>query len=235
MTMLHTWGTRQFALAMEANLENIEASLAAVDAGGTLLDLGCDDGERTIRFASAARSSTTSGAEVVDARAELARLRGIDARVCDLGERLPFDDRSFDAVVSNQVIEHVADTDRFVAEARRVLRPGGLAVVSTENLASWHNVAALMLGWQPFSLTNVSDTGGGLGNPLALHRSEAPGGAARSWQHQRVFAAHGLRELFEGHGFQNVRVVGAGYFPLPAAVGRRDPRHAAFITVTARA
>jgi hypothetical protein len=30
------------------------------------------------------------------------------------------------------------------------------SLVSTENLASWHNVAALIAGWQPFSLANVS-------------------------------------------------------------------------------
>jgi SAM-dependent methyltransferase len=233
--VLRGWAARQFELAMQANLENIETALAGVEGGGALLDLGCDDGERTMRFVAAARAASASGAEVVEEQAEKARVRGIDARVCDLGESLPFDDASFHAVVSNQVIEHVPDTDRFVTEARRVLRPGGLAVVSTENLASWHNVAALTLGWQPFSLTNVSETGGGLGNPLAVHRAETPSGAGRSWQHQRVFAARGLRELFEGHGFRNVRVLGAGYFPFPPALGRLDPRHAAFITVTGRA
>jgi SAM-dependent methyltransferase len=218
---------------MDANLRVIEDALAVVPAGGRLLDLGCDDGSRTVAFARAARAEAASGVEVVPERAEEARSRGIDARVCDLDERLPFEDGTFDAVVSNQVIEHVVDTDHFVAESRRVLKPGGLLVASTENLASWHNVAALALGWQPFSLTNVTRTRAGLGNPLAIHRPERPG--RRSWQHLRVFSYRGLRELVEAHGFRDVSVRGAGYFPFPASVGRLEPRHAAFVTVTGRA
>lgn len=65
------------------------------------------------------------------------------------------------------MIERLADTDVFVADLGRVLAPGGYAVVSTENLAGWHNVFALVLGWQPLSLTNVSETRLGLGNPAA--------------------------------------------------------------------
>ena len=105
----------------------------------------------------------------------------------DLNLRLPYDDGTFDVVCSNQVIEHLSDTDTFVAELHRVLRPGGFAVTSTENLASWHNVASLTLGWQPFSLTNVSRQGLGLGNPLAIHRAEG-WFEVETWQHLRVFA-----------------------------------------------
>ena len=153
---------------------------------------------------------------------------------CDLGERLPFEDGTFDAVVSNQVIEHVFDTDHFVAESHRVLKPGGLLVASTENLASWHNVAALALGWQPFSLSNVTRMRAGIGNPLAIHRAD-PAGPPRSLQHFRVFSYRRLRELVETHRFNDVSIRGAGYFPLRTSLGRLDPRHAAFVTVTGRA
>src|SRR5262245_46505065 len=145
-----------FASAMALNLENIEQSLRAASPGGTLVDLGCDDGERTLRFAAAARAADVHGVELRGAAAEAARDRGIEVTEADLNEALPFDDASFDVVVSNQVLEHLPDTDVFVSEIVRILRPGGLAAVSTENLASWHNVAALVLGWQPFSLGNVT-------------------------------------------------------------------------------
>lgn len=46
---------------------------------------------------------------------------------------LPFEDESFDCVVSFQVIEHISNDRRFVEEVRRVLRPGGKFVVSTPN------------------------------------------------------------------------------------------------------
>ncbi len=149
----------------------------------------------------------------------------------DLNEALPFDDERFDVVVSNQVLEHLGDTDAFVSEVSRLLEPTGLAVVSTENLASWHNIAALLLGWQPFSLSNVTSARAGLGNPLAVHRGEHQG--ATSWQHSRVFSYRGLRELFESHALAVRGVLGAGYFPLPATVGRLEPRHAAFLTIVA--
>ena len=43
---------------------------------------------------------------------------------------LPFADRVFDAVVAAEVVEHIPDLDRALKEAARVLRPGGLLVVS---------------------------------------------------------------------------------------------------------
>lgn len=46
---------------------------------------------------------------------------------------LPFEDESFDFVVSFQVIEHIANDRGFVDEVRRVLRPGGKFIVSTPN------------------------------------------------------------------------------------------------------
>ncbi len=50
--------------------------------------------------------------------------------------RLPFG-RVFDTVVSFETIEHVLDPERFVAECARVLRPGGLLLVSTPNRELW--------------------------------------------------------------------------------------------------
>jgi SAM-dependent methyltransferase len=147
----------------------------------------------------------------------------------DLASPWPYEDESFDVICSNQVIEHVVDTDMFVHESFRCLRPGGVTVVSTENLASWHNIVSLLFGWQPFSLTNVTETVAGIGNPLAIHRGEEP--LAKSMQHVRVFAFAGLRELYESHGFVVEKVAGAGYYPLPTGFARFDPRHAAFITL----
>lgn len=46
---------------------------------------------------------------------------------------LPFEDETFDFVVSFQVIEHIKHDEAFVAEVRRVLRKGGKFIVSTPN------------------------------------------------------------------------------------------------------
>ncbi len=58
--------------------------------------------------------------------------------------KLPFADQSFDCVISFQVIEHIKDDQLFVAEVYRVLRLGGLFIVSTPNITMsltrnpWH-------------------------------------------------------------------------------------------------
>jgi SAM-dependent methyltransferase len=49
------------------------------------------------------------------------------------GERLPFRDRAFESVISFEVIEHLQDDGGFLAELRRVTRPGGVVAISTPN------------------------------------------------------------------------------------------------------
>lgn len=57
---------------------------------------------------------------------------------------LPFADEKFDAVVSFETIEHVVEGQRFLDEMRRVLKPGGLFICSTPNIAytahPWYHV-----------------------------------------------------------------------------------------------
>ena len=61
---------------------------------------------------------------------ELARERGVDARVGDV-QQLPFDDGSFDCAVAAWMLFHVPDLDRGLSELARVLRPGGRLVAVT--------------------------------------------------------------------------------------------------------
>ncbi len=80
--------------------------------------------------------------------------------------------------------------DQFVSEIQRILVLGGYAVICTEHLASWHNI---LLGWQPFSLTNIYSQKIQIGNPLAIHNHE-PSVNPDSWQHMRVFAYQDLNQ-----------------------------------------
>ena len=199
----------------------------------SLLDCGCDDGEWTLELGRRIGNVRLFGIEIVEERRRLALEKGIDARVGDLNSRFPFADESVDAVHANQIIEHLADTDNFIKEIWRVLKLGGYAVICTENLASWHNIFALLLGWQPFSLSNVCVTRFQIGNPLAIHSKE-PFLNPQSWQHLRVFAYRGLKEVFVEHRFEVVHCEGSGYYPLPNWLSKLDPRHAAFLTIKVR-
>ena len=194
-----------------------------------LLDIGCDIGTRSLSMSECARAKMTVGVEIVESRARLARENGIIVVLCDINQGLPFQSCSINIVFSNQVIEHVADVDVFMGEGSRVLAKGGRMVFSTENLSSWHNIIATIVGWQPFSLTNVSMRRLGIGNPLAMLRGSAL--EWRSWMHVRVFSYRGLIELCDEYGLIDIKAHGAGYFPFPARFARWDPRHAVFLIV----
>ncbi len=227
---------RLWAAAEADYRAKILGSLRA-DPAAVLLDLGCDDGAWTenLRMRLGVPPGNVYGLELVAERAALARARDFEVRVGDLDDVWPFEDASVDVAHANQVIEHVQRLDHFVAELKRVLRPAGIAIVCTENLASWHNVAALVLGYQPFSLTNISRLRP-IGNRFALHAGEAPAG--ESWQHVHVLTLSALRDLFAAQGLVVERSWGAGYHPFPGRIAeplaQLDPRHAHFIGLVLR-
>ncbi|HVL30839.1 MAG TPA: class I SAM-dependent methyltransferase [Solirubrobacteraceae bacterium] len=211
--------------------ENRRAILAAVKPipGGRMLDLGCAEGTWTLEVARRAQAAEVHGVEFLEPTAAHARTLGVHAVVADLAEPLPFDDASFDLVHSNQVIEHLPATDVFLREVRRVLAPGGHAVISTNNLASWHNVVSLALGWQP-TPCHVSDLVV-VGNPTNVYDGwEQP---TDGQQHMRVFTGRALAELAAYHGLRLDLDRAAGYYPLPAraarVLARVDRRHGAFL------
>lgn len=102
--------------------------LAGLDA----LDLGCGTGRHALWLAAAgARVTAVDFSEGMLARARAKP--GADAvrfLAHDLHDPLPFPNAAFDLVVSGLVLEHLRDVGPFFAEARRVLRAGGRAVIS---------------------------------------------------------------------------------------------------------
>lgn len=61
--------------------------------------------------------------------------RGVDCQ-CAM-EAMPFPDGSIDAVIANHVLEHVDDDHDALLEVRRVLRPGGMAILSVPIIQGW--------------------------------------------------------------------------------------------------
>ena len=211
--------------------ENRRAILAALEPrpGARLLDLGTHRGEFTMRVAQRLGATSVCGVELIEKHAGVARDRGIDARRADLDDGLPFEDGAFDVVHANQVIEHVRRTDAFLRETRRVLAPGGLACISTNNLSSWHNIFSLTLGLQPMPM-HVSDETI-LGNPLNPLHDQPHTDIGRT--HLRLFTGRALTELCARHGLELLSRRSAGDYPRPPLVARPvarlDPTHGAFL------
>jgi len=113
--------------------------LLAAEAGREVLDAGCGPGVNSITLARRGLRVTAidDDPEKLETLGELRRLLGVDVKleradVC----RLPFDDASFDKVLCSEVLEHVEDDRGAVSEFARILRPGGLLVVTVPSEAS---------------------------------------------------------------------------------------------------
>jgi SAM-dependent methyltransferase len=220
-----------FEAAEDENKDVILGLVAAGEPRARVLDLGCYNGSFTLELAKAARAEQIVGVEWLPHHAAAARERGIEIAESDLNEALPFADASFDLVHSNQVIEHLRGTDRFLRELARVCAPDGRIVLATNNLASWHNIGALALGLQPLP-SHVSDEVH-VGNPFdprrGLHHADV------GQTHLRVFTTRALRELAQAHGLRVTQTRMNGYYPLPPraarVMARIDPLHAAFVVL----
>ncbi len=112
-------------------------ALATLEPGQVVLDLGSGGGIDV--FLSARRVGPTGkvyGLDMTPEMLDLARRNQVEAGVDNaeflLGtiEHIPLPDQSVDVIISNCVINLSADKDRVLAEAFRVLRPGGLFAVS---------------------------------------------------------------------------------------------------------
>ena len=111
---------------------HVRAAMGEV-LGHEVLDLGCGTGRHTAWLVEA--GARVTAVDFSDGMLEEARRRvppGGRVRFVphDLHDPLPLPDASFDAVVSGLVLEHLRELGTFFREARRVLRPGGRAVVS---------------------------------------------------------------------------------------------------------
>jgi SAM-dependent methyltransferase len=98
-----------------------------VPAGGRVLDYGCADAPY--------RQLMPAGAEYVPAD-----LPGNPRALVEVQPdgALPLEHDGFDAVLSTQVLEHVADPGTYLSECFRVLRPGGRMLLSTHGIMVWH-------------------------------------------------------------------------------------------------
>jgi SAM-dependent methyltransferase len=103
----------------------------------SLLDCGCGPGTITVGLAEAVAPGQVIGVDLDAGQVEVARKVAHDRGVHNLRfeaasvYQLPFPDNSFDAVFSHALFEHLSEVQAALQEIRRVLRPGGVAALSS--------------------------------------------------------------------------------------------------------
>ena len=167
-----------------------ELLLREVRSGQSVLDLGCGDGSFSAELLSAGAEVT--GVDVADEAIRRAKVRAPAADLLKLDDRqpLPFGDDQFDLVWCGETLEHLVDPGAMIAEARRVLKDGGLFLVTTPNQARLR-VAFEALAGRP--LEDRLDP-----------RSD----------HLRFFTARTLKLMISDAGFHQVFVNSFGGLPL---------------------
>jgi SAM-dependent methyltransferase len=148
-------------------------------AGARILDVGC--GDAGLWVAQRARIAPTwhltladsSAGMIAEARQRLAGLPcSVRFAVAD-AQDLPFEDRSFDAVVANHMLYHLADLDRGLGEIHRVLRPAGTLHASTNGLDHMRELRDLVRPFAaalPFTVGQTATAFGLESGPALLGR-----------------------------------------------------------------
>lgn len=170
--------------------------------GKRLLDIGCGNGDFTIQMKEFVKE--LYGIDVAQKAVDLAQKKGIKASQLDIDEQdLPFKDNFFDLIFCEEVLEHVFDSDHLLEEIHRVLKPNGVAIVTTPNLASYLNRIVLIFGFQPY----LTGTGFKYGTGKLLSKKACP--------HLRLFTYKSLNQLFKLHKFDIDKSWGEGFPGLP--------------------
>ncbi|HEY0100946.1 MAG TPA: class I SAM-dependent methyltransferase [Pyrinomonadaceae bacterium] len=121
----HWWfaGRRRI---LESFVQRIVAELNTQGRAPRILDVGCGTGANLEMLA---QFGEAEGVDVSEDALAFCRARGLTRVTLGAAERLPYADDSFDLVTALDVVEHLDDDAGGLREMRRVLRPGGRALL----------------------------------------------------------------------------------------------------------
>ena len=212
-----------------------------------LLDYGCGQGLFTMEMAKQLGTLQAVGIELNDLMASQAQSNGVKTLRADLNHPLPFKNNSVHVITAFNVLEHLVETEMFIQEIYRLLIPGGYVIIDTPNLASWHNIAALLVGLQPFSGPNISSMtesdipivrrmhrrAHGIPEEGEYYRTSEP----ERHRHLVVVAYRSLVKAIKRTGLSIDTAIGYGYYPFPPPLSRLlsriDPYHSHHMVIKA--
>jgi len=156
--------------------------------GVKVLDVGCGGGYACEHLARL--QAVVSGTDILQESLKEAREHStqnnlrIDYRQCS-PEQLPYDDNAMDSVTCFDVLEHVLDKQKTIAEIHRVLKPGGWFFFDTLNKTFWSKLLTIWIG------------------EMLLRRIQR---GTHDWRH--FLSPDDLRRFLEIKGFEKIEFAG---------------------------
>jgi SAM-dependent methyltransferase len=123
--------------------------------------------------------------------------KGVEVHSLDVEhDPYPGSDGSWDILIANQVLEHTKEIFWIMAEAARILKPGGEFLVGVPNMASLHNRLLLLFGRQPTCIQSLS-------------------------AHVRGFTLPDFKAFAEQGGFFKLKAYGgSNFYPFPPSISK---------------
>lgn len=169
-----------------SRLETVLSGIKKADTPIKLLDIGCYDGHIGLLLKRKfGKQCKVYGIDVANNSIKLALQNGIQAKVCDVTRGISFESNMFDYIFAGEIIEHLYDTDFFMKEVKRVLKPNGIFILTTPNFLSFGRRIYYLFGKGIFMEASFS----------------LPEKAAG---HIRYFTFDTLKELARLHNFESI-------------------------------
>lgn len=154
-----------------------------------ILDIGCYDGEML-------KNLEVIGTQPIGVDISHISLLKAKQKKClvvenDVSDGIAFADETFDIVYCSEIIEHILDTDFFLSEIYRILKPSGYIVITTPNICALRNRIRILFGGYPYNLEYKL------------------GGAG----HIHLYNVKVLTKQMEEHGFKQIKCVGVNLIP----------------------
>lgn len=129
----------------DARIRNVRTIVGELPPG-KLLDVGCANGEVLKPLLS---KHSIHGVDVSEVEVERARANGLKAEKINGDSTLPYEDKVFDYVFSGETIEHIVDTDLFLSEINRVLKPNGTVILTMPNIRTLLGIGMMLCNYPP--------------------------------------------------------------------------------------
>jgi SAM-dependent methyltransferase len=117
------------------------------DPSAAILEVGCGTGATGALALARGRAGRYVGIELMESAAAKARSVLTEVVVGNVETlELPWRPAAFDALILSEVLEHLIEPERTLERLARHVRPGGLVLASSPNIAHWRVIRELVLG-----------------------------------------------------------------------------------------